>query len=152
MWNPWKKRPQDEKFSAREVTVNPAWVPPPDLVFQYLLERSAEGAVPVYFGSIPLARVRPFSESFHPENTPGGPDVVEQIMERWRTGDFKKIWVYERGNAFICSDDYFTLAAVRIGQPDFVPAWILGRPIVTVKDLQGPITVQGVRKMLNLTD
>lgn len=105
--------------------------------------------MPVYFAGIPLERLRRFSQSFHPENSPGGDEVVSAIMRRWRSGDFFKIWVYPSGDQFIVSDDYFTLAAAEIGRPDFLPCWVLGTvPTAHAIDIQGPCPVEWVKETL----
>ena len=129
---------------------DPAFEPPHDEVLAYLCERAAVGGVPVFFASVPLGKVRPFSETFHPENHPKGRDIVEAIMANWRAGRFSYFWVYERGDSFIVSDDYFSLAAARRGQPDCLPCWILGQPVGDLADLQGPLVVADVRKALGL--
>ena len=132
--------------------IDPAWAPPPDPVFQYLLERCLEGAVPVYSGSVPFSSIRAFSESFHPERASDGARLVKQLLVRWvDEGNPPRMWLYERDGAFICSDDYFTLATARVLQPDVVPAWILGPPGSPVEDLQGPVPVPIVRRLLGLS-
>ena len=46
-------------------------------------------------------------------------------------------------------DDYFTLAAVEKGKPDFVPCWLLGENHGgTAEQVQGPMDVEWVQKTL----
>ena len=134
---------------AKNAKTNPEWVPPDDSVFQHLLMEAAAGRLSVYFAVVPFSRLRRFAPTFHPENTNGGGDVVAEIMRHWRAGDFHKMWVYPKGEHFIVSDDYFTLAAAERGQPDFVPCWVLGMVSEGyATDVQGPIDPEWVRKTL----
>ena len=141
----------EKQFRLDDLQVNAEWEPPPDEIFQYLLQEAALGRVPLYFAAVPLARLKRFAQEFHPENTPDGPNVVAQIMQRWRVGEFSKMWVYQKGDDFIVSDDYFTLAAVEIGQPDFVPCWILGNITSgNAEQVQGPIPRDTILGMLGV--
>lgn len=142
----FKRKPQEG-----DPEVNPDWKPPSDPVFQYLMQEALLGTIPVYFAAVPRARVLRYDPTFRPENTPNGEKVVQSIMDAWRQNKFQKIWVYPKGDVFVCSDDYFTIAAAERGKPDFLPCWILGRPSQTAaKDIQGPINQDGLRKMFGL--
>lgn len=133
--------------------VNPDWVPPSDQVFQYLMREAALGSVPVYYAEIPLTRLKRFAPTFHPEKTKDGEKVVTAIMADWRAGQFARMWVYPKGELFIVSDDYFTLAAGESGDPDYMPCWVLGMaPKGAAKNVQGPIDQKEIRKMLGLSD
>lgn len=124
------------------------WTPPIDPVFQYLLQEALFGNLPVYFAAVPLGRVLRFEPTFRPEGGPNGEMIVAAIMQNCREGQFKQLWVYPKGDTFIASDDYFTLAAAERGQPDFVPCWVLGIPSpAAAKDVQGPIEQKALRKM-----
>jgi hypothetical protein len=141
------------KSQGGDLKINPDWVPPTDPVFAYLLREavSGSGAVLVYYAAIPLVRVVRYEPSFHPEDTEHGDAVVQSIMDDWRQGKFAKVWVYPKGDLFVLSDDYFTLAAAERGKADFLPCRVLGRPSETVaKDIQGPIAPEGLRKMLGM--
>jgi len=141
----------ESKGSIDQPLINPNWQPPPDPVFQYLLDEAVRGWVPVYFAAVPLVRLKRAAPTFHPENTPGGPDVVTQIMQRWRSGDFRNLWVYPKDDVFVVSDDYFTLAAAEIGTPDFMPCWVLGKITKgNAEQVQGPIPQDTVRDLLGL--
>ena len=136
-----------------EPEVNPEWKPPGDPVFQYLMEQALFGAVPVYYAAIPFARLKRFAPTFRPENTEHGREVVAAIMARWRAGDMAKMWVYPKGQLFIVSDDYFTLAAAEKGQPEYLPCWVLGAvPNGAAKDVQGPMDQKPLREMFGLTN
>jgi hypothetical protein len=131
--------------------VNPEWKPPHDPVFEYLLQEALFGALDVHFAGVRLPRVRRFASDFRPERTRGGDQVVAQIMAQWRAGNMSKLWVYPKGDLFIASDDYFTLAAAEAGQPDWLPCWVLG-PFRRdhVRDVQGPIDRASLREMFGV--
>lgn len=135
-----------------DLKIKPDWQPPTDPVFQYLLQEAALGWVPVYFAAIPLSRLRRFVPTFRPEKTKEGDAVVVAIMKRWRAGNFVHMWVYAKGDLFIVSDDYFTLAAAERGQPDLCPCWVMGeiRNDGKAKQVQGPIDKTSVRRMQGL--
>ncbi|MBM4272894.1 MAG: hypothetical protein FJ134_00295 [Deltaproteobacteria bacterium] len=123
--------------------------PPDDPVFGNLLEEAVKGRVPVYFAAVPLTLVRPYDPEFHPENMPEGEKIVEAIMADWRAGRFRHLWVYPQQDYFVMADDYLTYAAALKGQPDFFPCWVLGEPrLPGVKDIQGPIRIEDVRRLL----
>lgn len=128
------------------------WTPPDDPVFQYLLQEALYGHLPIFFAAVSLPRVRRYAPDFRPERTEEGPAVVQQIINRWRKGDTPYCWVYPKGELFILSDDYFTLAAAELGQPDFIPCWVLGHPSPDgAKDIQGPMKQMDMRKMLGMS-
>jgi hypothetical protein len=84
--------------------------------------------------------------------TKNGDVIIAAIMKRWREGDFVRMWVYRKGDLFIVSDDYFTLAAAERGRPDFCPCWVLGevKNDGKVEQVQGPISQVGLCEMLGL--
>jgi hypothetical protein len=127
------------------------WNPPRDAVLDYLLREALSGGVPVYLAAVPLARLRRFSDDFRPERTPDGGRVVQAIFEQWHADTPPRMWVYRRGDVFMVSDDYFTLAAAERGQPDLVPCWILG-PVseADLQDLRGPVQPHALRKLLGV--
>ena len=142
----------NRKPKPEEPKINPEWQPPGDPVFQYLLQEAAMGWVQVYFAAIPLSRIKRFAPTFRPESTKDSAAVVAAIMERWRAGDFNKIWVYPKGDLFIASDDYFTLAAAEKGQPDLLPCWVLGELKTGIAEqVQGPMDQSAIAKMLGLS-
>lgn len=140
-----------ERVPGDRLATRPDWRPPRDPVFAYLLEQATLGVVPVYFAAVPLARVVRHDPTFRPERTPDGETVVQRIMADWRTGSLHPLWVYPRGDLFICADDYFTLAAAERGQPDCLPCWVLGHPDETIaQDVQGPIAPAAINRMLGI--
>jgi hypothetical protein len=137
--------------SGKEVHERSDWRPPRDPIFGYLLEQACLGALPVYFAAVPTARVVRHDPAFRPERSPDGEKVVQRLMADWREGKFHNLWVYPRGDLFVCSDDYFTLAAAERGQPDYLPCWVLGRPDTAIaKDIQGPIDPVALNRMLGI--
>lgn len=142
-----------ETVPRDKINVNNEFKPPDDPLFAYLLDETIAGRVPVYFASIPLKIIRPFAPDFHPETHPIGKEMVEAITADWREGHFHFMWVYPKGGHFVMSDDYLTFASAVQGQPDFMPCWVLGDPrLPGVKDIQGPIRHEDVRKLLGLSD
>ncbi len=138
-------------FKPSELATNPDWEPPSDSVFQYLLEQAALGLVPVFAAAVPLARIKRFDPAFHPEETPEGGKGAAAIMQHWDGGEISKAWVYPRGDIFILSDDYFTLAAAEKGKRDFVPCLLLGQcSFDGLKNAMGPAPLDFVRKSLGL--
>jgi hypothetical protein len=134
-----------------EGTIKPSWKPPTDPVFQYLWQEAMFGQLPVFFAAIPLPRVVPFDPTFRPECTADGQKVILSLMHDWKNGNFHNVWVYPRGDLFVAADDYFTLAAAKRGQPDFLPCLVLGTPALeSVKDLQGPVDQDQLRAMFEL--
>jgi hypothetical protein len=106
----------------------------------------------VYFAAIPPAHIRPFDPDYDPGRVPIGEAAITETMSRWRQGQFSKAWVYQKGDSFILSDDYIIWEAVKRGQPDFVPCWVIGKPTIPeVVDVQGPIRVQDIRQLLGLS-
>jgi hypothetical protein len=131
--------------------VNPSWKPPTDPVFQCLWQEAMFGQLPDFFAAVPLSRVVPFDPTFHPERTGDGERVVQALMQDWRNGKFQNVWVYPKGELFVASDDYFTLAAAERGQPDFLPCWVLGAPAPgSAKDVQGPVAQKKLRALFGL--
>lgn len=129
------------------------WKPPSDPIFQHLLsEASVTGRVPVHGIIVSPGRVVPFDPMFHPETTEEGGRVVAAIIREWQAGRPARMWVYPCGDLFVASDDYFTLAAIRRGQPDSIACFCLGKPDDTlVYSNHGPIALNEIRRALGLT-
>ena len=139
------------KPTPGEPEADSEWKPPTDPVFLYLLQEAMFGSLQVFYATVPTPRVKRFNPGFRPERTPSGEAVVDAIFQDWKKGDFKTMWVYPKGDLFIASDDYFTLAAVDRGEPDFVPCWVLGKPDhAIVRNVQGPMEQESIRKMLGV--
>ncbi len=99
----------------------------------------------VYFAAVPLHLIKPFSNSFKFATIPNGQEIIESIIDKASRGSFTKMWVYEKGNLFIMSDDYPTYEACLLGRPDYVPCWTFGRPRnPLVKDVQGPVDARQI--------
>lgn len=123
-----------------------------DPVFDHLLERALSGDTEVYFAAVPRALVRPFDPDYNPSLHPVGVAAISEVNTRWRAGDVSQVWVYPKDDGFIMSDDYIVWEALKEGQPDFVPCWVLGKPNPsTVKDLQGPLEQSAVRRALGFS-
>lgn len=125
--------------------------PPRDAVLGYLLREALAGALPVFVGAVPLARLRRFRDDFRPERTPRGERLVEAIFAQWRADAAPRLWVYPRGDVFMVSDDYLTLAAVERGPSDLVPCWILG-PVspADIEHVRGPVGPRCLRQMVGI--
>lgn len=131
--------------------VEPAWEPPADPVFQYLVQQGLFGTLNIWYAAISPARLVRFDPVFRPERTPEGEAVVADIMARWRAGDVARMCVYPKGDTFIVADDYFTLAAIEQGQPDRVPCWVLGEPGPdAAHNIQGPLDQLKMRRLFGV--
>jgi hypothetical protein len=123
--------------------------PPDDPVYQYLLEEAGKGRIPVYFAAVPLSLIQPYDPEFHPEKTPKGKEVLDSTVAFSQGGKFHYLWIYPRQEHFVMSDDYLTYAAALKLQPDFLQCMVLGHPNMPgVKDAQGPIRTEDIRKLL----
>jgi hypothetical protein len=120
-----------------------------DPVFAYLIEGAYKGRVDVYFAAVPFALIRPFDPDYDPGKHPVGRAAIAEFVARWEQGDFAQSWVYQKGDEFVLSDDYIVWEAAKIGKPDFLPCWVLGKPNnKDLKDVQGPIDSREVPAML----
>lgn len=138
-------------MNTNDVSIIPELVPPHDPKFALLVEGALLANVDVYYAAVRPSDIVPFSSSFDPEAHPVGRRAVQDVINRWRNNEFAVIWLYDEGAHFITSDDYVVWAAVRRGQPDYVPAYLLGRPEgAPATDLQGPLTLQAVKKALGV--
>jgi hypothetical protein len=122
-----------------------------DEIFLYLLERALKGTVQVYYAEVSRTYIRRFDTNYDPRSHEVGKIAVAEVMDNWRKGRFKNVWVYEQQNHFVLSDDYITWAAAEEGQPDRMPCWILGEPTIdAAKNVQGPIAASEIPKLLGL--
>lgn len=116
------------------------FAPPQDPTFDALFKLAIQGDLRVYFAAIPLRLIRPYAPEFNFLMLPGGEAVIAAIIAQARQGHFPRLWVYEKDNMFVMSDDYPQYHACLQGQPDYVPCWVLGHPKHTAaKDVQGPV-------------
>lgn len=80
---------------------------------------------------------------YDPLANPVGRAAVDEAFKRAVAGQRSAVWVYEDARGFVLSDDYIPWAAVKRGQPDYVPCWVLGKPRhQEVKLMQGPVNVR----------
>lgn len=127
----------------------PGLIPRFDPVFDYLVESAASGRLDVWYAAIPRNAILPFDPEYAPRKHPVGEAAVREVMSRGKKGEFAKLWVYQRGQVFVMSDDYIVWEAAREGQPDYLPCWVLGRPEHSrVVDLQGPLDHPSVLQLL----
>lgn len=125
--------------------------PKTDEIFLYLMERSLEGAIPVYFANIPIPLVQKFDQGFRPEYHDVGQAAIEQVMSDWEEGFVNYVWVYPRSNRYIQSDDYITFAAALRGEADYLPCMVMGPLTVPgAISVHGPLNVDDIKKSLDL--
>jgi len=123
-----------------------------DPVFAYLIEGAYKGRVDVYFAAVPFGLIRPFDPDYDPGKHPVGRAAIAEFVARWEKGDFAQSWVYQKGDEFVLSDDYIIWEAAKIGKPDFLPCWVLGKPSNTdLRDVQGPIDRREVPTLLGIS-
>lgn len=140
------------QVDPKDLRVDPALDPPRDPGFTARLELALEGKLPLYYAEVPLALLRPFAPQYNPAAHPIAAQVIEAIMREWRAGKFRKMLGYEAAGFVIISDDYLTLDAIRRGEPDFAPLWILGKPTIpALQNVQGPIAHKDVRPILGFS-
>ena len=121
------------------LNVDNLFKPPHDEVFDTLFGLAMQGDLLIYFAAVPLQLIKPFSEEFKIALIPKGQQIIDSIIDNAARGKFARIWVYERGDSFIVSDDYATYEACLQGQPDYVPCWTLGKPRNPLAEqVQGP--------------
>lgn len=114
--------------------------PPHDQVFDTLFGLALQGDLMVYFAAIPLRLIKPFAKEFRIASIPNGEHIVDSIFAEAIKGKHQQIWVYEKDDYFVMSDDYAVYEAFLRGQPDFVGCWVLGRPRNPLAEqVQGPV-------------
>jgi hypothetical protein len=137
------------RVPVHDLDTLPDLCPLEDKVFQYLLGEVVVGRIPLYFGAVPLALIEPYDQHYHPENHPVGKIAVNATVTGALRGEIQKMWVYPNGQKYIVADDYIPYAAALIGQPDFVPCWIMGNArFPGVESHQGPIEPHDVKRLL----
>jgi hypothetical protein len=105
----------------------------------------------VYFATIPFALCVPFDLDYRPDKHAVGKQAIEATAQEWAAGKYSQMVVYQRGAWFVVADDYIPLFAALRGNPTYVPCWVLGKPDAEyTKDVQGPIAVKEVQKILGL--
>lgn len=143
----------EDRMDPKEIEALAGLRPLFDPVFDHLLEGAIKGVVPVFYAQVTPSLITPFDPDYMPSKHPSGEDAVQQVMAAWRQGQFQRCWVYEKAGRLILSDDYIVLEAVRRGQPDYMPCWILGKPVhVSTRNLQGPLPADEVARLLGFVD
>jgi len=123
--------------------LNNPYAPPNDPVFDMLFGLAIQGDLRVYFAAVPLSLIKPHSLHFRFLETPNASAIVAALIDAARQGQFARLWVYEKDDHFVMSDDYPQYEACLQGQPDYVPCWILGRPRNPAAiDVQGPVNAR----------
>jgi len=131
---------EQSRIDPKTIVLDNQFKPPSDDTFDTLFTLAIQGDLNVYFGVVPLGLIKPFSDTFKFAQAPNGQEIIDSIVAEALRGNFAKIWIYEKGDLFVMSDDYATYEACLQGQPDYVPCWVLGRPRNTlVKNVQGPV-------------
>lgn len=132
--------------------VNEEFAPKADPVFTHLLTEAVRGRQPVHFAIIALKLLRRFDVDHRPELSVSGKNILEQVIEMWPKGQPIPIWVYQSGDEFISSDDYFTFAAYEQKKLDRVPCFVFGTPVGEgVTGVQGPLTVEQIKMSLGFS-
>lgn len=136
---------------TRDIHPHPELSPKRDEVFVQLMKKAVDGEVPVYFAAIPLAHCIPADVDYRPDQHPVGKQAIQATAQEGAKGNFTKMIVYPRGAWFVVADDYIPLFAALLGNPDYVPCWVLGKPEADyARDIQGPIDAEGVREVFGL--
>lgn len=139
------------RVSTKDLHFLPDLTPKRDETFMQLAEKALRGEVPVYFAAVPLAQCVPYDMEYRPDKHPVGKEAIQTTAQDWKKGKFTHMTVYPRGAWFVVADDYIPLFAALLGNPDYVPCWVLGKPEVDyARDIQGPIDAQGVRQIFGL--
>lgn len=124
-----------------------------DPTFAHLAQRALKGDLRVFYATIPRQLIRRFDPDYDPRGHPIGRVVVDEVKQDWQKGNWEPLWVYETVGEFVMSDNYIQWAAAEEGQPDYLPCWVLGRPSIEGSiEIQGPIAVQEVRRLLGLAE
>ena len=144
-----RKPPEIKMVKISDLKVNEEFAPASDPVLVHLMVEAAKGRLPVHFAIIEFKSLKRFDNAHRPELLVSGKDILEQIVDTWQEDQPRPIWVYPSGDEFIMSDDYFTFAAYEQKQMDFVSCFVLGvAEGEGVSDVQGPLTVEQVKKQL----
>jgi hypothetical protein len=114
------------RMAVDSLIVDNQFKPPHDEVFDTLFGLAMQGDLMVYFAAVPLRLIKPFSKEFKVASIPNGQQIIDSIFEEAVRGKHQQIWVYEKGDHFVMSDDYLIYEACLRGQPDFVGCWADG--------------------------
>lgn len=124
-----------------------------DPVFSHLLEEALAGRVEVFRAVVPTVTIRPFDVDYDPTRHPAGQAAVEEVDFNWRQGRYSPVWLYQRGEVFVLSDDYTIWAAIQRGNPDSIPCLVLGRPVhPEATEIEGPLDRSALRTALGFDE
>ena len=138
-----------EWIPLNQIASIPELTPPKDPEFARRLDAVWSGAMPMYYATVPVTLLRPFSSEYDPSKHPIGVQMIERVMRDWSGGQMKYMIGYEQDGAMIISDHYIVLAAIQRGQPEYVPVWVMGKPsLAGLMDVQGPIMQSDIPKLL----
>ena len=138
-------------ISPEKIHTHPDLSPKIDEKLMSLMQQAYDGEIPVYFAAVPLVLCVPYDLDYRPDLHPVGAEIIRQIAEDAKNNKFPKMLVYPRGKWFVVADHYLELFATFEGLPAYVPCWILGKPDnELIQDLQGPIPLEDVRKILGI--
>ncbi len=132
-----------EKVELSTIGANSSLTPPPDEEFSRRYRLVGEGELPLYFGKVPVALIRPFAPDFKPSEVPPGSAIVVQLAARIESAlsvqeSTPPVWVYAGDECYVLSDDYLGFAAYASLRVEHLPCLIMGEPTVP-----GPIDVMG---------
>jgi len=134
---------------VKDMHLLPELTPKMDETFMRLLEETIQGTLPLYFAAVPLRLCVPFDLDYRPDRHPIGKQAIQSEFARGVTGTLSPMIVYPRGAWFVVSDNYISLFAALLGNPEFVPCWVMGKPDEEyARDIQGPLDVNEVPKAL----
>lgn len=123
--------------------------PPRDEVFTYLLGQALCGQVEIFFAAVPMSLIEPFDRNYDPAEDERMKKAIHIVFKNWSSGGVLPVWLYPRDDKYILSDDYVTFAAAQKGQPDYLPAYILGgTPLPGTEDVSKPFSRDEVRRIL----
>jgi len=135
--------------NPKDLKIDPRLNPKIDEVFVDLVKKALTGEVLVYFGAVPTVLCVPYDLDFRPDKHEIAKQLIDKYTEDNDNNEFHHLMVYPRGIWFIVPDDYIELFATFKGLPAYVPCWIFGKTDNEyVKDIQGPIHPENVRKLL----
>lgn len=129
--------------------------PPEDRLFQYLVMQATQGKLDVYGAVIETDRVefRRTHDSFRPENTSEGQQLIQAMWNAWQAGDASQPWLYVWDGAYAVADDYFWIALVERGKPESIAAQVLGEPLKSgLIEKVGPLPRQDILRLLGFAD
>jgi hypothetical protein len=102
--------------------------PPYDPMLADLLTLQIEGRLTRYWAAVPRGLVAPFAAEYDPSTSSTWAPVFHHLVDRMRAGAYPNLTTYQRGDAFITSDDYLAYLAYEAVAPEWVACYVLGEP------------------------